>query len=232
MNHDQPRAVSRFGNDNKYRKESAKMLATFTMCLPGTPYVYQGEEIGMTNVNFNNMSEIKDIESINYYNEQINKGVSDEVLMTQIRRIGRDNSRTPMQWDKSDNAGFTNGIPWIKINENYTEINVEESQNDENSILNYYKKLTRLRRSNEALNYGEFSEVFDEDNQVFGFYRTYNNENILVLLNFSDRNTDINVVSEIDSLSNGNYEILLSNYNRTSMESTLSPYEVYILKVM
>ena len=232
MNHDQPRAVSRFGNDNKYRKESAKMLATFTMCLPGTPYVYQGEEIGMTNVNFNNMSEIKDIESINYYNEQINKGVSDEVLMTQIRRIGRDNSRTPMQWDKSDNAGFTNGIPWIKINENYTEINVEESQNDENSILNYYKKLTRLRRSNEALNYGEFSEVFDEDNQVFGFYRTYNNENILVLLNFSDRNTDINVVSEIDSLSNGNYEILLSNYNRTSVESKLEPYESYILKVM
>ena len=98
--------------------------------------------------------------------------------------------------------------------------------------MNYYKKLTRLRRSNEALNYGEFSEVFDEDNQVFGFYRMYNNENILVLLNFSDRNTDINVVSEIDSLSNGNYEILLSNYNRTSMESTLSPYEVYILKVM
>ena len=232
MNHDQPRAVSRFGNDKKYRKESAKMLATFTMCLPGTPYVYQGEEIGMTNVNFNNMSEIKDIESINYYNEQINKGVSDEVLMTQIRRIGRDNSRTPMQWDKSDNAGFTNGSAWIKINENYTEINVEESQNDENSILNYYKKLTRLRRSNEALNYGDFSEVFDEDNQVFGFYRMYNNENILVLLNFSDRNTDINVVSEIDSLSNGNYEILLSNYNRTSMEASLSPYEVYILKVM
>ena len=232
MNHDQPRAVSRFGNDKKYRKESAKMLATFTMCLPGTPYVYQGEEIGMTNVNFNNMSEIKDIESINYYNEQINKGVSDEVLMTQIRRIGRDNSRTPMQWDKSDNAGFTNGSAWIKINENYTEINVEESQNDENSILNYYKKLTRLRRSNEALNYGDFSEVFDEDNQVFGFYRTYNSENILVLLNFSDRNTDINVVSEIDSLSNGNYEILLSNYNRTSMEASLSPYEVYILKVM
>ena len=232
MNHDQPRAVSRFGNDNKYRKESAKMLATFTMCLPGTPYVYQGEEMGMTNVNFHNMSEIKDIESINYYNEQLNKGFSDEVLMNQIRRIGRDNSRTPMQWDQSDNAGFTKGNPWIKINENYTEINVEEAQNDENSILNYYKKLTRLRTSSEALNYGEFLEVFNEDSQVFGFYRKYNNENILVLLNFSDRNTNINVVSEIDSLSNGNYEILLSNYNRTSMESTLSPYEVYILKVM
>ena len=232
MNHDQPRAVSRFGNDNKYRKESAKMLATFTMCLPGTPYVYQGEEMGMTNVNFHNMSEIKDIESINYYNEQLNKGFSDEVLMNQIRRIGRDNSRTPMQWDQSDNAGFTKGNPWIKINENYTEINVEEAQNDENSILNYYKKLTRLRTSSEALNYGEFLEVFNEDSQVFGFYRKYNNENILVLLNFSDRNTNINVVSEIDSLSNGNYEILLSNYNRTSMESALSPYEVYILKVM
>ena len=232
MNHDQPRAVSRFGNDNKYRKESAKMLATFTMCLPGTPYVYQGEEMGMTNVNFHNMSEIKDIESINYYNEQLNKGFSDEVLMNQIRRIGRDNSRTPMQWDQSDNAGFTKGTPWIKINENYTEINVEEAQNDENSILNYYKKLTRLRTSSEALNYGEFLEVFNEDSQVFGFYRKYNNENILVLLNFSDRNTNINVVSEIDSLSNGNYEILLSNYNRTSMESALSPYEVYILKVM
>ena len=222
MNHDQPRAVSRFGNDNKYRKESAKMLATFTMCLPGTPYVYQGEEMGMTNVNFHNMSEIKDIESINYYNEQLNKGFSDEVLMNQIRRIGRDNSRTPMQWDQSDNAGFTKGTPWIKINENYTEINVEEAQNDENSILNYYKKLTRLRTSSEALNYGEFLEVFNEDSQVFGFYRKYNNENILVLLNFSDRNTNINVVSEIDSLSNGNYEILLSNYNRTSMEASLS----------
>ena len=232
MNHDQPRAVSRFGNDTNYRKESSKMLATFTICLPGTPYVYQGEEIGMTNVNFKDMSEIRDVESINYYNEQIKKGITNEELMSQIRRIGRDNARTPMQWDSSINAGFTAFEPWIKVNENYKLINVIESQEDEDSILNYYKKLTNLRRFSNVLNYGTFLEIFNEDNKIFAFYREYDKEKILVLLNFSDKLSNINIVSEIDSLSNGNYEILLSNYNRTSVESKLEPYESYILKVM
>ena len=232
MNHDQPRAISRFGNDTNYRKESAKMLATFTMCLPGTPYVYQGEEIGMTNVNFKDMSEIRDVESINHYNEEITKGTSNEELMNQIRRVGRDNSRTPMQWNKSKNAGFTDFHPWIKINENYTEINVEESERDVNSILNYYKKITKLRRSSDVLNYGSFSEILEEDNQVFAFYREYNGEKILVLLNFTDEISKVNITSEIDTLSDGNYEILLSNYNRVKIEFKLEAYETYIIKII
>ena len=152
--------------------------------------------------------------------------------MNQIRRVGRDNSRTPMQWNKSKNAGFTDFHPWIKINENYTEINVEESERDVNSILNYYKKITKLRRSSDVLNYGSFSEILEEDNQVFAFYREYNGEKILVLLNFTDEISKVNITSEIDTLSDGNYEILLSNYNRVKIEFKLEAYETYIIKII
>ncbi len=231
MNHDQPRAISRFGNDKEYRKESAKMLATFNICLPGTPYVYEGEEIGMTNVYFKDISEIRDIESVNHYNEYLQKGVSEKELMNQIRRVGRDNSRTPMQWDNTKNAGFTKGKPWIKINENYKDINVVEAQQDENSILNYYKSLIKLRKDSDILNYGQFKEILNEDKQIFAFYRILENDKILVLLNFSDKKSKIDVTNEIDELSNGMYDILLSNYNKTSIEHELEPYECYVLKV-
>ncbi|OFI49238.1 glucohydrolase [Floricoccus tropicus] len=184
-NHDLPRIVSRWGNDKEYRIKSAKALAILLHLLKGTPYVYEGEEIGMTNFDFQDIEQVKDIESINMYSERLEKGYDKEDIMYSIRNIGRDNARTPMQWDDSKNAGFTTGIPWIEVNSNYKEINVKNALEDSNSIFYTYKKLIELRKNNPWIVYGTF-ELVESDENVFSYLRKYNGHEYLVVVNFSD----------------------------------------------
>ena len=208
MNHDQPRALSRFGNDREYRKEAAKMLATFTLSLSGTPYIYQGEEIGMTNVDFKNINEIKDVESINYYNEEIEKGSDPEKLLEKLNWMSRDHARTPLQWNNTKNAGFTSGTPWIKVNENYNKINVEEAEKDKNSILNYYRKMIKVRKSNLGLVYGDYKVMDIKNPNIYAYTREYKDEEYLVVLNFTAKKVGFEVDSRVN-LSKA--EVLIAN---------------------
>lgn len=227
-NHDQPRMVSRFGNDKKYRVESAKMLATLLHTWQGTPYIYQGEEIGMTNVKFD-ISEYKDIESINMYNEKIAQGIPQEELMESIYSKGRDNARTPIQWDSSENAGFTSGKPWIRVNPNYEEINVEKALKDKNSVFYYYQKLINLRKENEIIVYGDLKLIYEDDEQIFAYTRSYNNEKLLVILNFFEKEVEFKVPEDIKLQ---DAELLISNYevNELNSEIILRPYEAIVYK--
>ncbi|MGL5544267.1 MAG: glycoside hydrolase family 13 protein [Cetobacterium sp.] len=219
-NHDIPRAISRLGNDKKYHKESAKLLALLNISLPGTPYIYQGEEIGMTNADFVSIEEYRDIDSINYYNEEI-KFQDKNLILQKLAKKSRDNSRTPIQWNNSLNAGFSTGTPWIKVNENYKDVNVEKNILDENSIINYYREVLSYRKSNKELIYGNFIE-FEKDNpSLFIFERTYKNETTLILLNFSEEIQELN--KNLDS-----YKLILSNYNLVN--NRLMPYEARLLK--
>ncbi|HHZ19195.1 MAG TPA: alpha-glucosidase [Firmicutes bacterium] len=184
-NHDQPRQVSRFGNDGPYWAPAAKLLATFTHTLPGTPFIYQGEEIGMTNVAFPSIEDYRDIETINRYDELVKQGLSPAEALAKLQPRSRDNARTPMQWSAEPNAGFTSGTPWIKVNPNYTAINVADQLHDEDSVLNYYKKLLRLRRANPVFVYGDYSPVAESDPNIFAYYRSLDDQRVLVILNFS-----------------------------------------------
>ena len=231
-NHDQPRMVSRFGNDKEYRVESAKMLATFLHTWQGTPYIYQGEEIGMTNVKFEDLSDYKDIEIINMYKEKSQQGISKEAIMNSIFAKGRDNARTPMQWDSSEGAGFTKGKPWIKINPNYNNINVEDSLKDTNSIFYYYQKLIKLRKEHEVIVYGDVNLLLRDDENIFAYTRSYADDTLLVILNFFDKQVEFNVPENIKYKKN---ELLISNYevqNNNFNNIKLRPYEarVYMLK--
>ncbi|MBQ1793866.1 MAG: alpha-glucosidase, partial [Peptostreptococcaceae bacterium] len=169
-NHDQPRMVSRFGNDSKYRIESAKMLATLIHTFKGTPYIYQGEEIGMTNIYFDDIKKYRDIETINYYNEKI-KNEDEKSLIERIKITSRDNARTPMQWDNNLNGGFSKATPWIDVNPNYKQINVKESLEDSNSIFNYYKELIKLRHNNDTIVYGDVKLIYPENESIFAYTR-------------------------------------------------------------
>ena len=185
-NHDQPRALSRFGDDGQYRVESAKMLATFLHTLQGTPYVYQGEEIGMTNVKFDSIADYRDIETLNMYQEFVGeKGADPQVVMAAIHAKSRDNARTPVQWDDSENAGFSSGTPWIKVNPNYTGINVKQALADSNSIFSYYQKLIQLRKNNPIIVYGTYDLILDAHTEIYSFIRTLQDERLLVILNFT-----------------------------------------------
>lgn len=231
-NHDQPRMVSRFGNDKKYRVESAKMLATFLHTFQGTPYIYQGEEIGMTNVQFKDISEYKDIETINMYNEKTVQGVPKEELMKGIYAIGRDNARTPVQWDNTKNAGFSEGTPWISVNPNYEDINVESARRDKNSIFYYYQKLLKLRKENEIMVYGDLLLLYENDENIFSYIRTYKEEKLLVILNFFESEVEFKLT---DDIMYKQADLLISNYevcDNKVKNITLRPYEarVYILK--
>jgi oligo-1,6-glucosidase len=231
-NHDQPRMLSRFGNVTKYRVESAKMLATFLHTWQGTPYIYQGEEIGMTNVQFKDISEYKDIETLNMYKEKIEQGVHKDVLMNAIYAIGRDNARTPVQWDASKNAGFSEETPWITVNSNYEEINVENALKDKNSIFYYYQKLIKLRKENEIIVYGDLKLLYEEDENILSYIRTYKDEKLLVIINFFEKEVEFKLTEEIKYKE---AELLISNYEVENNEFTnihLRPYEarVYILK--
>lgn len=229
-NHDQPRIVSRFGDDKKYYKESAKMLASVMHCLRGTPYIYQGEEIGMTNAYFNDINQYKDVESLNYFNILKNNGIEDKEIYKILQSRSRDNARTPMQWNDKKNAGFSNTKPWIEIISNYKEINAENNLKDENSIFNHYKKLIKLRKDYKVISEGKTIPILKDDKNVLSFIREYNNEKILVINNFYDNECTAD-------LSGINFDvktskILLSNYSDDLILDNilkLKPYESVVL---
>ena len=230
-NHDQPRMVSRFGNDTKYRKQSAKMLATLIHTFQGTPYIYQGEEIGMTNIDFNNIQDYRDIETHNYYKEKLEEGIDEEELIDRIKLTSRDNARTPMQWDASTNAGFTKGKPWIGLNSNYREINVMNSLEDRDSIFYYYQMLIRIRKENPVIIYGDI-KIIDFDNEnVFCYIRSLEDKQILVVLNFTDKKIGFDVLSH---LMDKNYSLLMCNYEGEINEESINdlrPYEARVYTV-
>ena len=233
-NHDQPRVVSRFGNDKKYHKESSKMLATAIHMLRGTPYIYQGEEIGMTNPYYDDISLYKDVESINYYKILKDEGTKEEEIIKILQAKSRDNSRTPMQWNNSDNSGFTKGTPWITVSKNYKDINVENSIDDKDSILYHYKRLIMLRKEYDIIAYGDFQIIFKNHKDIFAYIREYKGDRLLVVNNFYSKETLFELPSNID-YSDYDSEILISNYSDSSKDFNkvnLRPYEsiAYILK--
>ncbi len=185
-NHDFPRMVSRFGNDSEYRIKSSKLLLTFLLTMRGTPCIYMGSEIGMTNVAFQDPEDYRDVETLQYFKKTIKEGSNMDFALEQVHIQGRDNARTPMQWDNTDQAGFSSGKPWIKINPNYRDINVDQSENDENSILNYFRKMVRLRKSGLIPITGDFTELYPDDPALYCYVRDNGKESILVCLNFSD----------------------------------------------
>lgn len=188
QNHDQPRCVSRYADDGTYRERSAKMLATCLHMMQGTPYIYQGEELGMTNVPFASIDDFRDLDSINAYHELVEEQsiFSEEEMLHYLRYKSRDNARTPFQWDDTENAGFTSGTPWIMVNPNYKEINAMEQLEREDSVFNYYKKLIRLRKENPVIVYGNYDLIFPESEEIFAYTRTLDREKLLVLCNYSD----------------------------------------------
>ena len=225
-NHDQPRIVSRLGDESDaYRELSAKCIATCLHMMQGTPYVYQGEELGMTNTVFNSVDDFRDLESINAYRELVESGLyTDEDMFPKIAHKSRDNARTPMQWDASKNAGFTTGTPWIAINPNYKKINVEDQLKREDSVFNYYKKLIRLRKENEIIVYGNYELLLPEDENIFAYVRTLDNQKLLVVCNFSKSE------QKFDFQGYENAKVLISNYNRDARkDGILKPYEVTVL---
>ena len=213
-NHDLPRIVSRWGNDEKYRVESAKMLATVLHGMQGTPYIYQGEELGMTNVHFDDISQYRDIETLNMYNERLEKGYAKEEIMHSIHEKGRDNARTPMQWNDKKNAGFTEGTPWIQVNPNYKEINAEQEKKDPKSIFHYYQKLIRLRKENTIFTEGKFELLLEKDPQIFAYTRTNEQEKMCVIANFTEQPAECELLEKWKEK-----EKIISNYeieNNTS----------------
>lgn len=227
-NHDQPRSVSRWGDDGKYRVESAKMLYTMLMTMQGTPYVYQGEEIGMTNVVYDSIEDYRDIQICNAWQDRvIEKGGDPEALMSAIRYIGRDNGRTPMQWDDTANAGFTDGTPWMKVNKNYKEINVKQALEDKDSIFYYIKELIRLRHENEVAVYGTFKEYDRENEALYLYNRELDGKNLFVVLNFTKEEQAMTVPEEVKG---GSSSLYISNYeNGNELEDRiLKPYEAAV----
>lgn len=234
-NHDQPRVVSRFGNDKQYRIESAKMLGTVLHMMQGTPYIYQGEELGMTNVRFESIDDYNDVEIKNMYREKVIEGGEDpQEILKSIYAKGRDNARTPMQWDDSENAGFTTGSPWIKANPNYREINAKQALEDQNSIFYYYQQLIKLRKEYEIITYGVYDLILEEDENIYAYTRTLGDEKLLVICNFSFAEQELKCPQNIEHESS---ELLIRNYTDSENETTISnlllkPYEarVYLLK--
>ncbi|MGD0031515.1 alpha-glucosidase [Paenibacillus illinoisensis] len=219
-NHDLPRIVSRWGNDGEYRIESAKMLATLLHGMQGTPYIYQGEELGMTNVQYA-IEDYRDIELLNLYKERMGKGYPESSVMESIFAKGRDNARTPMQWDSSDNAGFTSGEPWIKVNPNYTDIHAQDNLNNSESIFHYYRKLIQLRKDHEVIVYGDYELVFPEDPEVFAYTRTLNGTKVLVVCNFKGNTIELPLQEHLAETN----QLLISNYAGELPLNELRPYE-------
>ncbi len=232
-NHDFPRMVSRFANDQEFHKESAKLLALMLLTMRGTPYIYQGDEIGMTNVAFESAEDYRDVETLNLFNGTIDMGKSRESLMEAIHWQGRDNARTPVQWSADTNAGFTNGDPWIKVNPNHKELNVEDQEADPTSILHFYRKMITIRKQYPALVYGDFSCLSIDHPAIFAYYRQDEEYKLLVLLNFSSESIDYRVD---ENLSTENLVKIVSNYRvPMGMTSprvfTLQPWESTLYKV-
>ncbi|MGI6123462.1 MAG: glycoside hydrolase family 13 protein [Acetivibrionales bacterium] len=233
-NHDQPRMVSRFGNDKEYRVESAKMLATLLHTLQGTPYIYQGEEIGMTNVKFDSIEDYRDIETINFYNIAVNhEKIEPNSALQSIYKIGRDNARTPMQWNDEENAGFTAGKPWIKLNPNYRSINVKQAMENKDSIFHYYKKLIALRKENLTMVYGDYTLLLEDDEEIYSYIRELNGNRLLVILNFFDKEP---VWKLPEGIKYKDARLLLSNYEVEQEEEIseikLRPYEARVYELI
>ncbi|PRP83896.1 oligo-1,4-1,6-alpha-glucosidase [Planoprotostelium fungivorum] len=235
-NHDQPRSVSRYGcvETEELRVISAKMLAAWYLFQKGTPYIYQGQELGMTNCHFKDIGECRDIETLNYYREMMDKGETAERAMKGIRVKSRDNARTPMQWNTEANAGFCReGVrPWIDVNKNFREINVEAAVGDENSVFHFYKKILQLRRQHKVVVYGEYELLAGEHAQAYVYTRTAGDEQIVVLANFERENCSVDLSGE--KLLGGEGELLIANYNdvdeKRQMTQTfqLRAYEVQV----
>lgn len=228
-NHDQPRSVSRFGNDSdEYREISAKMLATCIHMMQGTPYVYQGEELGMTNCPFNTLDNFRDLESINAFHELTEQGkMTEEDMMAAIGYKGRDNARTPMQWDDSAYAGFSTATPWIMVNPNYTKINAKDQVNREDSVFKYYQKLIKLRHESELIVYGTYDLILDDDKDIYAYIRTLGDEKLIVYCNFSENTREVELLEEFT-----NGKVLISNYidAKANHKITLRPYEAIVIQ--
>ncbi|MEZ8017437.1 glucohydrolase [Vibrio splendidus] len=230
-NHDLPRLVSKYGDDKHFRVESAKMLATCLHFLKGTPYIYQGEEIGMTNVAFDNLDQYKDIETHNFYKVKTESGVTHEHMMDAIHENSRDNARTPMHWNNQTNAGFSEGTPWIELNPNYPEINVESALADPGSIFYHYKTLIELRKAHPAIVYGSFIPVFEEHDKVFAYVRELDGEQLFVVCNFSGDSLKLDVPEQYHTQT---ATCLINNYGEVSSldaQLNLAPYEAFALKL-
>ena len=227
-NHDQPRSVSRFGNDNPaYRETSAKMLATCLHMMQGTPYVYQGEELGMTNAYFDKLEDYRDIESINFFTELTEAGImTPEYMMKCLMLRSRDNARTPMQWNDSAQGGFTSGEPWIRINSNYKEINAAQQLGDPASVFHYYQKLIRLRKEKDIIVYGDFEALCRDDDKIFAYTRKLDQEKLLTVCNFSDQDAEMKIPEEFAGA-----QCLITNLGRTVFDRNfvLRPYEAFVL---
>lgn len=227
-NHDQPRIVSRWGDDGQYRVKSAKMLAAILHLMQGTPFIYQGEEIGMTNCRYN-LEDYNDIEIHNAYREIVleQKTMTHDKFMEAVHKKGRDNARTPFQWDDSENAGFSSARPWLKVNPRYKEINAEKDRKSPDSIYYWYQKLIRLRKEMEIITEGDFNLLFPDDEDIFAYMRTFEDERLIVVGNFSGKTREIELDGQLDG-----YEILLKNYDeRLSISNriTVKPWEVFAL---
>ena len=227
-NHDQPRSVSRFGNDNPaYRETSAKMLATCLHMMQGTPYVYQGEELGMTNAYFDKLEDYRDIESINFFTELTEAGImTPEYMMKCLMLRSRDNARTPMQWNDSAQGGFTSGEPWIRINPNYKEINAVQQLGDPDSVFHYYQKLIRLRKEKDIIVYGDFEALCRDDDKIFAYTRKLDQKKLLTVCNFSDQDAEMEIPEEFAGA-----QCLITNLGRTVFDRNfvLRPYEAFVL---
>ena len=223
-NHDQPRAVSRYGNDGEYREYSAKMLGVCLHLMKGTPYIYQGEELGMTNAGFTDLSDYRDLESINAYHELVEvQGVAPEQMMRYLGKVSRDNARTPMQWNTETNAGFTTGTPWIRVNENYKKINAAAQLKDPDSIYNFYRRLIQIRHEEEIVVSGSFEMLMEESGQIFAYQRVLDDKKLVVLCNFTPNHVAFDGVPK-------KADVLIENY-KNGGGTYLRPYEAIAYKI-
>lgn len=228
-NHDKPRVVSTWGNDQEFWRESATSMAAMYFLMQGTPFIYQGQEIGMTNVQFPSIDDYDDVAVKNLYKLKTEEGKSHQEIMEIIWASSRDNSRTPMQWDSTANAGFSSGSPWMKVNSNYTNINVEKQEKDEESILSFYKKMISLKKANEVFTYGQYDLLLEDDKQIYAYTRTLEDDQVIVITNLSAKEA---VFTSGFALKPEN--LLLNNYPAAEAEGksvTLKPYEARVYRI-
>ncbi len=230
-NHDIPRAVSTWGDDKNYWKESSTALGLMYFMQQGTPFIYQGQEIGMTNVKYKSINDYNDIKSVGIYNDMIEKGIDKDKALRHLWAVSRDNARTPMQWNNSINGGFSSSNPWIKINPNYTEINVENQLSNEDSILNFYKKMIKIRKENEALIYGEYKLILEDDESIYSYIREFDNKRFIIITNLTGKYVEFKYEKELLKYEN----LLLSNYKVEAHSDItnvlLKPYEARLYKL-
>ncbi|MFE1242584.1 alpha-glucosidase [Fictibacillus sp. NPDC058756] len=229
-NHDKPRVVSTWGNDEEFWYQSATSMGAMYFLMQGTPFIYQGQEIGMTNVQFDSIEDYDDVAVKNMYRIKREEGVSHEDIMAVIWASSRDNSRTPMQWNSAENAGFTSGTPWMKVNPNYTEINVEKQEQDKNSILNFYKKMISLKKENEIFTYGTYDLLLEDDKQIYAYTRTLGEEQVIVITNLSKKEASFESTLTLNA-----ENILLANEEVAAhgdvTSISLNPYEARVYRV-